>query len=272
MALPAACCLPLTVQGGHLLNHDDVIGTRAVSFIIYLTDPDEPWTAADGGALELYPLAEGAIRGKRGGGRARSHSPSMTNANMWPDLTRLVVWLCAAPPSTPPQTIQTQPTTHNPQPTTHAGKPHAPDVIPTTSHLPAWNSMALFVVQPGRSFHSVQEVVAPDKPRFSISGWFHQAAPQAGAAHASLQQLQMKAGEDQMQGHEAFEGACVLWCACVGVVGGVHLDIVGCSKRGTFVCVFLFVGRAGGASECHHLPTVKKSTTHGIHSGARRHV
>jgi Rps23 Pro-64 3,4-dihydroxylase Tpa1-like proline 4-hydroxylase len=41
------------------LNHDDVISTRAVSFIIYLTDPDEPWTAEDGGALELYPLVEG---------------------------------------------------------------------------------------------------------------------------------------------------------------------------------------------------------------------
>jgi hypothetical protein len=51
------CLLPL--QGGHLLNHDDVIGTRAVSFIIYLTDPDDPWTAEDGGALELYPLVEG---------------------------------------------------------------------------------------------------------------------------------------------------------------------------------------------------------------------
>jgi hypothetical protein len=48
-----------THQGGHLLNHDDVIGTRAVSFIIYLTDPDDPWAAADGGALELYPLVEG---------------------------------------------------------------------------------------------------------------------------------------------------------------------------------------------------------------------
>lgn len=42
-------------QGCHLLCHDDVIGTRAVSFIVYLTDPG--WTAEDGGALELYPLA-----------------------------------------------------------------------------------------------------------------------------------------------------------------------------------------------------------------------
>lgn len=38
-------------QGGHLLCHDDVIGTRRVSYIVYLTDPDEPWRAADGGAL-----------------------------------------------------------------------------------------------------------------------------------------------------------------------------------------------------------------------------
>jgi Rps23 Pro-64 3,4-dihydroxylase Tpa1-like proline 4-hydroxylase len=53
------CLLLIVLQGGHLLNHDDVIGTRAVSFIIYLTDPDDPWTAEDGGALELYPLVEG---------------------------------------------------------------------------------------------------------------------------------------------------------------------------------------------------------------------
>jgi hypothetical protein len=59
------------LKGGHLLNHDDVISTRAVSFIIYLTDPDEPWTAEDGGALELYPLVEGERRGGGGGGGNR---------------------------------------------------------------------------------------------------------------------------------------------------------------------------------------------------------
>lgn len=36
-------------QGGHLLCHDDVIGTRRVSYIVYLTDPDQPWRDADGG-------------------------------------------------------------------------------------------------------------------------------------------------------------------------------------------------------------------------------
>ena len=30
-------------RGHHLLCHDDVIGTRRVSFIVYLTEPDEPW-------------------------------------------------------------------------------------------------------------------------------------------------------------------------------------------------------------------------------------
>nr|AAG38547.1 Yer049wp-like protein [Pneumocystis carinii] len=42
-------------QGGHLLNHDDVIGSREVSFILYLIDPDETWLPSYGGALRLYP-------------------------------------------------------------------------------------------------------------------------------------------------------------------------------------------------------------------------
>eukprot|EP00959_Pyramimonas_sp_CCMP1952_P060331 1260610-Pyramimonas_sp.AAC.1 len=44
-------------HSGHLLCHDDVIGDRAVSFIIYLVDPDG-WSADDGGSLELYPLED----------------------------------------------------------------------------------------------------------------------------------------------------------------------------------------------------------------------
>ena len=56
------CSANVYTDGGHLLCHDDVIGTRRVSYIIYLTHPDEPWTEADGGALELYPLEkEGEI-------------------------------------------------------------------------------------------------------------------------------------------------------------------------------------------------------------------
>ena len=47
-----------THAGCHLLCHDDVIGTRRVSYIVYLTDPDDPWVKEDGGALELYALDE----------------------------------------------------------------------------------------------------------------------------------------------------------------------------------------------------------------------
>ena len=45
-----------------------------------------------------------------------------------------------------------------------------PDSVPTTVILPEWNTMAMFTVVPGQSFHSVQEVFSPDKPRLSIQG------------------------------------------------------------------------------------------------------
>lgn len=50
------CSSNCYMHGGHLICHDDVISTRRVSYIIYLTDPVEPWTPEDGGALELYPV------------------------------------------------------------------------------------------------------------------------------------------------------------------------------------------------------------------------
>ncbi|KAG4305042.1 hypothetical protein PORY_001717 [Pneumocystis oryctolagi] len=99
-------------QGGHLLGHDDVIGTRSVSFILYLVDPDQPWLPSDGGALRLYPTLH----------------PS----------------------------------------------------FPSSQHekaiLPAWNQLCFFEVQPGFSFHDVEEVYS-EKQRLSISGWFHKPQP-----------------------------------------------------------------------------------------------
>jgi len=41
--------------GSYLLCHDDVIGSRRVSYILYLTDPDHPWKPEWGGGLRLYP-------------------------------------------------------------------------------------------------------------------------------------------------------------------------------------------------------------------------
>ncbi|KAJ3166725.1 hypothetical protein HDU88_003208 [Geranomyces variabilis] len=120
--------------GCHLLNHDDVIGSRRVSYILYLPDPDEPWPASNGGALELYPVVEKGT----------------------------------------------------------------PAVEPTVSIPPKWNQFVMFTVQPGHSFHSVEEVVV-EKARLSVSGWFHvpqegeeghDAERDKGKAAASLDQLQ----------------------------------------------------------------------------------
>ena len=106
-------------QGCYLLNHDDVIGTRRVSYILYMPLPyGKPWKPEYGGALELYPVVQG---------------------------------------------------TAEPQPT------------PTKSIPPSWNQFIFFEVQPGRSHHSVEEVVVDEDlegyQRLSISGWFHAAQP-----------------------------------------------------------------------------------------------
>jgi hypothetical protein len=46
----------------HLLNHDDVIGSRRVSYILYMPLPtDQPWQPEWGGALELYPGMIGCV-------------------------------------------------------------------------------------------------------------------------------------------------------------------------------------------------------------------
>ncbi|CAL1701001.1 unnamed protein product [Somion occarium] len=110
-------------KGCHLLNHDDVIGTRRISYILYMPIPHyQGWQKEWGGALELYPTKLG-----------------------------------------PDGTLE-------------------PENIPSKSIPPSWNQFIFFVVQPGRSFHSVEEVVVGEgedgRQRLSISGWFH--VPQPG--------------------------------------------------------------------------------------------
>ncbi|KAG7447602.1 uncharacterized protein BT62DRAFT_966606 [Guyanagaster necrorhizus] len=108
-------------KGCHLLNHDDVIGSRRVSYILYMPLPNyQLWQKDWGGALELYPVKESA------------------DGNL--------------------------------EPLPVPGK-----MIP-----PSWNQFIFFEVQPGRSFHSVEEVVVggegeDGRERLSISGWFHAA-------------------------------------------------------------------------------------------------
>ncbi|KUJ11191.1 uncharacterized protein LY89DRAFT_723033 [Mollisia scopiformis] len=118
--------------GCHLLCHDDVIGSRRVSYILYLTDPDLPWKEEWGGALRLFPTK--TFEDDEG---VKTITPS-------PDYSK---------------------------------------VIP-----PAWNQLSFFAVQPGESFHDVEEVYHAESKeqlekdggriRMAISGWFH--IPQIG--------------------------------------------------------------------------------------------
>lgn len=117
--------------GCHLLCHDDVIGSRRVSYILYLTDPDIPWKAEWGGALRLFPTKTLEDEG------VKTKTPS-------PDVSKSIP--------------------------------------------PAWNQLSFFAVQPGESFHDVEEVYHAEtkeqlekdggRIRMAISGWFH--IPQIG--------------------------------------------------------------------------------------------
>ena len=139
--------------GCHLLCHDDVIGSRRLSYILYLTDPNCQWRPEWGGALRLYPTK--TVKDAKG------------------------------------EDIK----------------------IPNSDHSlsipPAFNQLSFFTVQPGESFHDVEEVFHPvdystndkgKRVRMAISGWYH--IPQEGedgyedgleeklAERSSLSQLQ----------------------------------------------------------------------------------
>ena len=115
--------------GCHLLCHDDVIGSRRVSYILYLTDPDQPWHEEWGGALRLYPTN---LRKSDKGEDVKVPSPDSS-----------------------------------------------------VSIPPAFNQLSFFAVQPGESFHDVEEVSSSGskkedekRVRMAISGWYH--IPQDG--------------------------------------------------------------------------------------------
>ncbi|KAI9629246.1 hypothetical protein KEM48_011094 [Puccinia striiformis f. sp. tritici PST-130] len=86
---------------------------------------------------------------------------------------------------------------------------------PSSKILPSWNHFVFFVVQPGKSFHSVEEVFNSKKSRLSISGWFHlphedesgyldglrikeEEEKQLESLGASLDQLKGKCGDDSL--------------------------------------------------------------------------
>lgn len=55
--------------------------------------------------------------------------------------------------------------------------------------MPNFNTMAFFGVEPGVSYHSVQEVFTDESPRLSIQGWYHRSTAPEGAEMASISQL-----------------------------------------------------------------------------------
>lgn len=142
--------------GCYLLCHDDVIGSRRVSYILYLTDPDLPWKAEWGGALRLFPVTE---------------------------------------------------TTGEDGEVAKTPRPDVAKVIP-----PAWNQLSFFAVQPGESFHDVEEVYHANskeelladggRVRMAISGWFH--IPQVGEdgwVEGAEEKAAKKSGLMQLQGN-----------------------------------------------------------------------
>ena len=144
--------------GCHLLCHDDVIGSRRVSWILYLLDPDRPWKPEYGGALRLYPTEHVEVAD---GDKVRVPQPDFT-----------------------------------------------------VSIPPAWNQLSFFTVQPGESFHDVEEVYkrqldekAEDdggRIRMAISGWFH--IPQKGEdgyEEGLEEKLAEKSSLAQLQGGKA---------------------------------------------------------------------
>ena len=143
--------------GCHLLCHDDVIGSRRVSYILYLTDPEKPWKAEWGGALRLYPT--------------QTYSDEDSQSYNMP----------------------------------------SPDH--SVSIPPAFNQLSFFAVQPGESFHDVEEVYAEtesqegvkdeSRMRMAISGWYH--IPQKGESgyvEGLEGQLAEKSSLTQLQGKE----------------------------------------------------------------------
>jgi prolyl 3-hydroxylase /prolyl 3,4-dihydroxylase len=64
-----------------------------------------------------------------------------------------------------------------------------PDAVPSVRLTPKFNTLCMFEVRPGVSFHSVQEVTRTTSPRLSLQGWYHASAEPDNAHQATLSQL-----------------------------------------------------------------------------------
>ena len=128
-----------------------VIGSRKVSYILYLTDPTVDWQESWGGNLRLF-------------------------ATDW-------------------------------------SKADTPKSDPQASLRIGWNRLAFFAVQPGQSFHDVEEVyrAEPDasdvaRVRTAISGWYH--VPQEGESGyraGELEEHERSSGRASLKSIDKFD-------------------------------------------------------------------
>lgn len=79
---------------------------------------------------------------------------------------------------------------------------HVPSNTPSVVIPPKWNQYTFFAVQPGHSFHSVEEVAHPTKSRLSISGWFHRPQPE----EEGYDEADEKREEQERKDHASAEG------------------------------------------------------------------
>lgn len=149
-------------QGSHLLLHDDSISTRVVSYILYL--PNSPLDSAGGSSAS----SSDSLVPSRDGSFLKGWEPSWGGA------------------------LELYPVKGNAEGVEKAVGPPAP--IPSAKVDVKWGNLVFFEVQPGKSYHSVEEVVVGDgRQRLGISGWFHKPiegeegyeAPAANASEAA---------------------------------------------------------------------------------------
>jgi len=176
------CAANLYTSGSHLLCHDDVITTRKLSYIIYLSlapesegatakegEAEGPWKPEYGGALELFDSVP-----------ARALPPNTeASAHCASNDSQMLARACGSVSSCDMTSSSDQQDTSvslNSEAFTK-GIVRVPLTVPGAVLQPEFNSMVVFEVKAGASFHAVQEVMTYNAKRISIQGWFHFAGP-----------------------------------------------------------------------------------------------
>lgn len=195
------CAANIYSNGSHLLCHDDVITTRKLSYIIYLSKfadedailaahnaataaeqsqesqsqsqprdlPPLPaslasWYPAHGGGLELFSAVAAPLLPRDARPTARLNLSQGYHVDHDHDQDH----------DTDKDKDKDDVGQHKHLLVDATGQwVPVPLSVPSVVHPPVLNSMVVFEVKPGQSFHAVQEVYTHSAKRVSIQGWFH---------------------------------------------------------------------------------------------------